>query len=299
MEPHTGFLDVSIPVDVHVAGRIERPSSAVFEDASRHLVITGGKKQDKDPFYDQLSAAMSLLPKKTAFIFVHGYNSTFDQAAFRTAQIAYDIGTDVALSAFYSWPSRGGRTPYVEDENNAEWAAPKLQLFLRDFATSSKADRIVLIAHSMGSRTASRALAGLIHTEPTTAAKYSQLILAAPDIDADVFRDQIAPVFSQAKLPVTIYASDKDVPLRLSRFAHGDYHRLGSAGEELFIHPPIETIDASAVDTDWLAHAYFSSTGLLLQDIKALVSEGLSPVERKLKAAGVGTKSYWMFPRDP
>jgi esterase/lipase superfamily enzyme len=42
----------------------------------------------------------------TPFYNVHGYNVSFDDAALRTAQLAYDLTFDCP-AAFFSWPSKG------------------------------------------------------------------------------------------------------------------------------------------------------------------------------------------------
>ncbi len=39
---------------------------------------------------------------------MHGYNTSFDNALYRTAQIAYDLDFDGA-TFLYSWPSGGAR----------------------------------------------------------------------------------------------------------------------------------------------------------------------------------------------
>ena len=43
--------------------------------------------------------------RKEAFVFIHGYNVAFDDAIYRTAQIAYDLSFD-GPPILYSWPSR-------------------------------------------------------------------------------------------------------------------------------------------------------------------------------------------------
>jgi esterase/lipase superfamily enzyme len=67
--------------------------------------------------------------EKQAFVFVHGFNVGFDAAAYRTAQIVYDLGFDGA-PVFYSWPSRGGIKEYEYDQNSARQARAHLRSFL-------------------------------------------------------------------------------------------------------------------------------------------------------------------------
>ena len=91
-----------------------------------------------------------------AFVFVHGYNVTFEDAARWTAQITYDLGFDGAPT-FYSWPSRGSVPAYTIDEQNIEWTQSNLRRFLEDFFTRSQAQNVYLIAHSIGNRALTRA----------------------------------------------------------------------------------------------------------------------------------------------
>jgi esterase/lipase superfamily enzyme len=92
------------------------------------------------------------------------------------------------------------------------------------------------------------------------------LVLAAPDIDADTFKE-LAAAFQKLSGRVTLYESSKDKALQASRKVHGNPR----AGEPLLIIPGMDTIDASASDTDFLAHSYFSDNWPLLSDIHSLL----------------------------
>ena len=63
--------------------------------------------------------------KDHALVFVHGFNTTFDNALFRTAQIAYDLKFDGAPFV-YSWPSQGqvGFQDYSYDRESTGQAEP-------------------------------------------------------------------------------------------------------------------------------------------------------------------------------
>ena len=131
-------------------------------------------------------------------IFIHGYNVSFEDAARRTGQMAYDLGFDGA-PVFYSWPSQGDVARYTVDENNIEWSTPHLQAFLTDFLQKTEAAKVYLIGHSMGNRGLARAVAGLIDSQPELAGASAEIILTAPDIDADVFQQEIAPRLTAAR----------------------------------------------------------------------------------------------------
>lgn len=89
-----------------------------------------------------MAARIKASTGKRAFIFVHGYNVTFEDAAKRTAQISYDLAFDGA-PIFYSWPSQRLPTPLgYTDEQNSEWSQANLRSFLSDFFTQSDAQDV-------------------------------------------------------------------------------------------------------------------------------------------------------------
>ena len=67
---------------------------------------------------------------KRVIIFVHGYNVTFEEAALRTAQVAYDIEFK-GVPVIYSWPAQGNTLSYTVDQINAAWSRPHLVEFLQ------------------------------------------------------------------------------------------------------------------------------------------------------------------------
>jgi len=193
----------------------------------------------------------------------------------------------------YSWPSKGGILPYDADENNAEWTEGDFAGFLLDFLQTSGTERVYLIAHSMGSRPVLRGLQQLVQTHPELATRVTELILAAPDIDADTFKGQIAPALEDAHVAGTLYVSSKDMALAASEKLHGSFPRLGDVSAGPVVVPNIDTIDVSLVDSgDFLGHGYFASK--LLQDIYALMVNGTRPKGRfGIDRIHVRTGDYW------
>ncbi len=149
-------------------GELETPSIWRLEfsnDPENFVVLLSVSEADPASFYKDVAARVRASPGKLAFIFVHGYNVTFADAARRTAQMAYDLGFDGA-PVFYSWPSQARYASYKVDETNAEWAVLDFKNFLEQFAKQSQADSIFLIAHSMGSRVLAGALKELVAGGP-------------------------------------------------------------------------------------------------------------------------------------
>jgi esterase/lipase superfamily enzyme len=219
---------------------------------------------------------------------------TFENAARRTAQMAYDLKFPGA-PVFYSWPSKGGLFKYTVDETNVAWTVPHLKQFLLDVAQKSDATAVNLIAHSMGSRAMSAALRELTFELSDEAALFHQVVLAAPDIDAEVFRRDIAPAITQTARRVTLYASSNDQALQASKQVHG-YPRAGDSGEDLVVIPGIDTIDVSAVDTSLVGHSYYGASDSILADIHHVFREALPADQRQwLRPALRGGLTYWIF----
>ncbi|MDM0007910.1 alpha/beta hydrolase [Variovorax sp. J22G73] len=216
--------------------------------------------------------------KHSALVFVHGYNVAFQAAAFRAAQMSFDMELQ-SMPVFFSWASKAGTAAYWRDENTALQSVPDFKKFLTTYLSGSNIDQIVIVAHSMGSRIVTSALVEMIERDPKIAKRLLHLVLAAPDLDAAVFKEQVMPVLVDAGVPVTIYASSKDKALRTSVEMHG-FSRVGSAGKEIVFGNGLETIDASAIDTDFLGHSYFASSPALIRDIGALIVEGKRAASR-------------------
>jgi FHA domain-containing protein len=296
-ELRVGRAFVSIPPG-HKIGDVERPSWLRLEfreNPAKHVVLEELICETPSEFLGHLGRHLAAHARPSAFIFVHGYNVSFESAALRTAQIAVDIGL-ASAPLFYSWPSQAGLAQYTIDESNAEWTRPNLVRFLELVADGSTAKNIVLIAHSMGSRPATWALERLLTVRPELKDRFSELVLAAPDIDAHVFQRDILPALAPLHPRVTLYASSRDRALAASKFVHGN-PRLGDSGDALVVAPGMDTVDASVIETDFLAHSYLVSERELLMDLSVLLGNGTRAAQRSyLQRRQKGAHDYWVFP---
>ena len=290
-----GSCDISIPRD-HRMGQLESPSLWRLEfrdDPAKHVVLLDAVVQDRELFFAALKTQIRASAGKSAFVFVHGYNVSFEDAARRTGQMAYDLGFDGA-PVFYSWPSRGDLAGYTIDENNIEWSTPHITNFLADFLASTEAAQVYLVGHSMGSRGLARAVADLLAAQPQLAQKITEIILSAPDIDAAIFKHDIAPKLAGARNPVTLYASSQDLALAASQAVHG-YPRAGDSGAAMLIVAGVETIDATGVDTSFMKHAYFAEKRSALSDIFYLIRNHARADQRFLDPVDTVAGRYWTF----
>lgn len=285
---------VSIP-KAHDMGEIERPSIWALEfseDEDKHFVIKSVNPMTKEGFLRSLDVEGKKPGKDEALVFIHGYNVSFEDAAYRTAQMAYDMQFE-GVPLLYSWPSHATLGGYLADGERIKWTIPHLKEFLTEVAQREGINRINIIAHSMGNRALSWAIVDIAREHPDI--KFNNLILAAPDIDADIFVRDVAPFMVKTAECVTIYASSNDKALITSKNLN-DGPRAGESGANLVMYDNIETVDASSADTDFLGHSYFASTSILLDDIQKVIKNGFSASERELETVTRDGRLYWELP---
>ncbi|MEM6278972.1 MAG: alpha/beta hydrolase [Verrucomicrobiota bacterium] len=281
-----GKTTISIPLH-HKIGVVERPKwykLEFSENPKKHVVILELDKMERDDFFGSVSGTAEERPKNEALVFIHGFNVPFDDAVRRTGQIAFDLDFG-GVTIAYSWPSQGSLTAYTVDEANAEWSIPHMTQFLMDLQEKTEIEKIHVIAHSMGTRVLSYALANA--RDEGFDLDLHNVILAAPDIDADIFKDQILSKLAYATDTLTMYASSDDTALKLSQSIHGN-SRLGLSGASLLVMQGMDTVNASGIDTSMLGHGYYGSHKVVVTDIFNLVIKGLEPVKRELTPGPLG-----------
>lgn len=255
-------------------------------------MLVGGDVISKNEFDGLLKRGLA--ETGMSFLYVHGYNVDFKEAAKRTGQMAYDLKF-TGVPIFYSWPSKGEPLPYTNDEPTSEFSGGKLYKFLVDYLSRSDVKGLYVIAHSMGSRTVSAALSELYRYNPRLKLKIKEVILAAPDIDAGTFRTLIAPKISNVGVPITLYVSSRDRALALSKGVHAA-PRLGQLNDGANIYPGVDTIDASGLDAGFVGHSYYGDSCSVITDISDLFDSGRRAVERESKFFEVVNGSsgkYW------
>lgn len=200
---------VNIPPD-HRVGYVDSPSLQRFEfseDAQKHVILERVIRGPRDEFFADLNDRLNSSNGQT-LVFIHGYNVSFESAVKRTAQVSYDLKFH-GVPICYSWPSHGGLEDYTRDMANADWSVVHLQEFLTSLFQETGAERVHVIAHSMGNRALMQALDRLAlqwHRQQTqdrdlvaghdsgqgssvqellqsqTPPRFGQIIMAAPDI---------------------------------------------------------------------------------------------------------------------
>jgi esterase/lipase superfamily enzyme len=270
-----------------------------------HLDASYGKLKVKDitlfkdnrEFWNNLQKEFSKLDKKDALIFIHGYNNSFNSSAIRAGQIGHDLNFK-GVMAFYSWPSANDVKKYSSDEASIQASEKFLKEFLIGFVKKSGAKKVHIIAHSMGNRGLLR-VANDIQKEGDDI-HFGQIILAAPDVDSDLFK-HISKAYTKIADKTTIYVSSKDKAVKLSKTIHSS-PRVG------LVKPVtvVDGLDTVRVNIDFrdlfsrffnLNHTYFAQEKLILEDIKNLLNNKKSQQYRKLDKNRY-QKPYWKLEID-
>jgi len=192
----------------------------------------------------------------------------------------------------FSWPSNGEPAEYVRDQADVEWSTPFLADFLEQLGERIGPSNVQLLAHSLGSRGAILALWRL-GADLSARPVIGRFVLLAPDFDSQTFVAML-PRLSPLAGGITLYASSKDTPLKVSRQLSG-YPRLGEAGEFLTVAEGMETIDVSGSGRyQILGHEYFYYHPLVKADLVALLTTGKGAAKRSgLRARARNGKRFW------
>jgi esterase/lipase superfamily enzyme/acyl carrier protein len=297
-----GTVEVIIPGS-HRPGQLETPffGLRILNSPQRHVTVTNVSPMSAMRFWSRVAddlASMEGDTRSDIVLFVHGYRVTFEGAARRTAQIAVDMAESDAgfqfAPIFYSWPSNGTLSGYMSDREDVTWSAGHIEDFLLDTFERSNNARIHLVAHSMGSQGLLGALR-LLARNPRSGggALFENVLLAAPDFDADVFEQQMAKdEILRLSRQWTVYTSDRDAALKASS-VFNEARRLGLP---IIALPGVDMIDATGLEvTPWNVpefHSYFATKQRVINDVASVLS-GVRPTARRLLRETLGDRIYW------
>jgi len=293
---HLGVCKVYVPESHKIGSTGSAWWKRLIMGIDDRLKLTSIEELAPATFWQGISTQLKKLRigDRDAVIFVHGYNVSFEDAALRAAQLGTDLSVRGCM-AFFSWPSRGKKRGYTADEASIEASEPYITHFITDFARHSGASKIHIIAHSMGNR----GVLGAVNRIASTAARrtgktYDQIVLAAPDVDADTFRE-LCKAYAQVSRRTTLYISSRDRAVEASSWLHG-YDRAGLAPPVMVV-PGIDTVNVTNADVTILGHGYVAEARGVLTDIHALLRHGAAPTKRfglqpQISENG---KRYWVI----
>lgn len=264
---------ISIPPG-HKPGNIEWPSAT--SDARTAFVTVRQRVLDKPTFEAEISRRRGARPPEVG-VYVHGYNVNFQEAVFRMAQMVADANID-GVPIVFAWPSEGRETGYVADKDAATFSRDQLAALLTTLAHEPRSGRIDVLGHSMGGWLTMEALRQLRLTRQDATIRRLNVILAAPDIDVDVFRQQLA-VIGPLSPPLTLLVAHDDAALSLSRFVADQHDRVGAADVgDPRIAAAVRAADVQVIDIsslaapDMLKHERFAELAALYPKLAAGVT---------------------------
>jgi len=234
-------------------------------------------------FQDAIAAQIRETGNTRVLVYVHGFNTGFDDTLTTLANLWHFAGRRTVLVAF-SWPAGSGVGPigYFADRESGTFAVHHAKEFLRMIAAIPEVEDIDIVAHSRGTDVITQALREMIIFErgrgvhPKLALKTGTLILAAPDLDTGIVRQRlVAERFSEAFEQINAYINPRDAALRLSSILTRS-ERFGALRAEdvkpgeiarLKKHGLIHFIRVEGEVGGTFGHSYFRDNPAVLSDI--------------------------------
>lgn len=260
------FADFKIsipPESARAVGEVQRPR-AVPGDPARDFVVVEGQKLGLSEALTVFDERVAKVPGRRVLVFVHGYNTRFDDAVLRLAQIVHDSGATVE-PVLFTWPSRAQLLAYGYDRESANFSRTALETVLRALANDPAVSDVSVLAHSMGNWVAMEALRQMAIRDGRIAPKITNVMLASPDVDIDVFRKQMIDIGPE-RPTVTLFVSGDDRALAVSKRVWGG-RRLGSVDPEqepyrsAILRSGINVLDLTGLRAgDPLNHGKFASS---------------------------------------
>jgi len=250
---------------------------------------------------------------KDIYIYVHGYKVVFENPLLVAAELWHFLGYDGVFIA-YAWPSTPSSVAYFSDLETTSLTSYNFRIFLEYLARETKAENIHIIGYSAGTRVVINGLQQLANIykgeSKETFQKHLRIghvILAGSDFDRQLFGSYINDGILDVPKDTTIYLSELDSALGLSKWLF-NRQRLGQMWEErqlpegladlLWQADDFALIDVSDVDKAGTGngHAYFRQSPWVSSDILSTLMYDLSPEERGLFHSQEWP--IWQFPKD-
>ncbi len=273
----------------------------------------------KDPhaaaraFADAINNKLENSKRKDIYVYTHGYKVIFENPVLVANELWHFLGYDGVFIA-YAWPSTPSRWAYLRDIETAVGYARNFRIFLEYLAQETDAERIHVLGYSAGTQLVARTLEQMalmnherdaeeIHTD----LKIDHVILVGSDMDREVFGAYLADGLLKVPQHLSIYISEKDKALSLSRFLTRR-ERLGqmwsqdmnpAVAEYLYQNEAdisIINVTEASQATAGNGHGYFRRSPWASSDILITLAYGLNPAERGLVRGE--NSPLWTFPAD-
>ncbi len=288
------FADITVsipPANVRKVGEVAWPRRLPSNPATDFATLKADEIT-RDDAKKWLSASVRKSRDRSVLVFIHGFNNRFEDSVYRFAQIVKDSGVHSA-PVLVTWPSRGSLLAYGYDRESTNYTRNALETLFQYLAKDPEVKEVSILAHSMGNWLALEALRQMAIRNGRLPAKFENVMLASPDVDVDVFRQQIVDMGKQHP-KFTLFVSRDDRALAVSRRVWGDVARLGAIDPEQapfkkeLADSQITVIDLTKVKAgDRLNHGKFAESPEVVQLIGARISDGQTLTDSKV---GLGDK---------
>ncbi len=203
-------------------------------------------------------------------LYVHGYRESFETAAASTVELSDGIRFAGATGLF-TWPSAASTFSYVADRESAMWSRDAFEDLLAAMAKTPSGGRIHIVAHSMGTLLTLETLRMLRGSGGESAMdRIGAVVLAAPDIDIDLFARGLERLGPDAR-KITVISSTNDRALAVSSRLAGGIIRAGAADRERLEALGVRVADASEFGGGIINHDLFLSNKEVQQVIKRAI----------------------------
>ncbi|MBN9442807.1 MAG: alpha/beta hydrolase [Bosea sp.] len=270
---------VSLPPDARrKTGEVQWPSR-LPGNPETDFVAAKVEKLDRNQAVTLFHKAVQKVPKRRVLVFIHGFNNRFEDAVYRFAQIVHDSRADV-VPVLFTWPSRGSIFAYGYDRESGNYSRDALENLLQTLARDPAVGEVSILAHSMGNWVTLEALRQMAIRNGSIPPKIANAMLAAPDVDIDVFRKQVADMTGR-RPRFTIFVSQDDRALAVSRRVWGSTARLGAIDPDAEPYRSelgksgITVLNLTKLQTgDRLNHGKFAESPEVVQLIGSRLIEG-------------------------
>lgn len=287
--PSPTFADitVSIPTDAaRKAGEVAWPRK-LPPNPKTDFATLKAEEIDRATAESWLNTKVRKSPDGSVLVFIHGFNNHFEDAVFRFAQIVHDSGAR-SVPVLATWPSRGSLLAYGYDRESTNYTRNAVENLFQYLARDPEVKEVSILAHSMGNWLALESLRQMAIRNDGLPGKFKNVMLAAPDVDVNVFSSQIADMGKQ-RPRFTLFVSRDDRALAVSQRVWGNVSRLGAIDpeqspykEELAANE-ISVIDLTKIKAgDNLHHTKFAESPEIVQLIGTRLSSGQTLTDSRL-----------------
>lgn len=254
-------------------------------DPAKHFTMLSANNYSSEAEFTKalkLSLAAKPVGQRSILMFIHGYNVPFAKGIYGAAQLRYDYEVS-GVAVHYSWPSANKTALYLYDRDSAELSRNGLAQTLRAVEAANP-EGIFVLAHSMGTLVTMEALRTLsLSGNNAVIQRINALVLAAPDIDVDVFQSQLADLSARPK-EMLVLVSEKDRALKFSSRLRGGVARVGQGiDKEKLLQQGIVVLDLASLTEkgDKVSHSTFANSEALIRLVRGgLNLNALETVER-------------------